>query len=104
MSRMVVSGGDTPFITNSSNPKGGVVKLISKASNMMSPNHTRSKPRDCANGKNIGTVSNIIEICSMNMPSNNNTANITANMAIGSRSKPVAQVTKPLDAPENASN
>ena len=42
---MVVSGGDTPFITNNNSPKGGVVKLISKESSVISANQIGSKPR-----------------------------------------------------------
>ena len=104
ISRIVVSGGDTPFITNSKSPNGGVVKLISKESSMISANQIGSNPSVCARGKKIGTVSSMIEICSMNMPSNKSTANITISIASGAKSKLVAQLTSPRDAPENASN
>ena len=101
---MVVPGGDTPFITNNSNPKGGVVKLISKESSMISANQIGSNPRVWAKGKKIGTVSSIIDICSMNIPSSKSTANITSSIASGARSKLVAQLTSPREAPEKASN
>ena len=45
--------------------------------------HARSisaPTRLVASGKNIGTVSSIIEICSMNIPRINNTQNITMSM------------------------
>ena len=38
----------------------------------------------------------------MNMPSNSSTANIAKSMKTGSRSKPVAQLISPREAPENA--
>ena len=38
----------------------------------------------------------------MNMPSNSRTPNITSSIAIGARSKDVAQRINPLEAPENA--
>ena len=63
ISRIVVSGGDTPFITNNNSPNGGVVKLISKESSMISANQIGSKPSVWARGKKIGTVSSMIEIC-----------------------------------------
>jgi tripartite ATP-independent transporter DctM subunit len=78
----------TPFITNSSSPKGGVVKLISSASSMIRPNQIGSKPRLVASGKKIGTVRSIMEICSMNMPSISSTPNITRSMAIGFEIEP----------------
>ena len=59
---MVVPFGATPFITKSKSPKGGVVKLISRASSMISPNQIGSKFSVTASGKKIGTVSSIIEI------------------------------------------
>ena len=96
---MAVSGGATPFMTNSNNPNGGVVKLISSARSIIKPNHTVSNPNDCARGKKIGSVKSIMDICSMNMPSNKSTPNITSSMAMGSRSNPVAQLISPCEAP-----
>jgi hypothetical protein len=81
-----------------------VVKLISSASSTMRANHTGSKPSVAASGKKIGTVSSIIEICSMNMPSTSRTANIAASIIIGARSKEVAQAIRPEEAPEKASS
>ena len=91
-------------MTNRSNPKGGVVKLISNDNNMIRPNQTRSNPSDCARGKNNGTVSNIIEICYINRPSKSRTANMIINIANGARSNEVAHFTNPRDAPEKANN
>ena len=51
ISRIVVSGGDTPFITNNNNPNGGVVKLISKESSIISANQIGSKPAMEPEGK-----------------------------------------------------
>lgn len=104
ISRIVVPGGDTPFITNNSNPKGGVVKLISKERSIISANQIGSNPSVWAKGKKIGTVSSIIDICSINIPSSKSTANITSSIASGARSKLVAQLTNPREAPEKASN
>ena len=100
----MVPEGATPFITNSSNPKGGVVKLISNDNNMIRANQTRSKPSDCARGKKIGTVSSIIEICSINIPSKSRTANMIINIANGARSNDVAHFTNPREAPEKANS
>ncbi len=89
-------------MTKSRSPKGGVVKLISSASSMAIGDQIGSYPRFMASGKKIGTVRSIMEICSMNIPSSNKTANITINMAIGASSKEMAQLTSPLEAPEKA--
>ena len=62
MSRMVVPGGATPFITNNNSPNGGVVKLISSDKSMMRPNQIGSKPSVSASGKKIGTVKSMMEI------------------------------------------
>ena len=45
-----VPGGATLCMTKSSRPKGGVVKLISRASKMMTLNQIRSKPNCWARG------------------------------------------------------
>jgi hypothetical protein len=100
-----VRGGDLggpPFITKSNNPKGGVVKLISSASSMISANQIGSNPSCVASGKKIGTVSSIMEICSMNMPRISSTANMASSIAMGARSKEVAHSISPRDAPEKA--
>ena len=44
MSCKRVPGGATPFITNSSRPMGGMVRLISSASSTITPNQIMSKP------------------------------------------------------------
>jgi len=103
MSRMVVPGADTPFITNNSKPNGGVVKLISSASSVITPNQMRLKSRVSASGKNMGTVSSIIDSWSINIPSISSIPNITNNMTTGASSNPVAQLIKPALAPEKAS-
>ena len=71
---------------------------------MINANQIGSKPSVWARGKKIGTVSSMIEICSMNMPSSKSTANITISMDRGAKSKLVAQLTSPRDAPEKASS
>mgnify|MGYP001952274184 CR=1 FL=1 len=65
---LLVSGGDTPFITNSSNPKGGVVKLISSASRIITPNQIRSYPNCSTTGVTTGRVNNMMPSGSMKVP------------------------------------
>ena len=52
----------TPFRTKTFKPIGGVIKLISVTTTTKIPNQIRSKPNDCTNGENIGTVNSIIDI------------------------------------------
>ena len=81
-----VPGGATPCMTNSNRPNGGVVKLISIASSMITANQisfmsiARPKSRPCTIGKKIGTVSSIIASWSMNMPSSRRMPNIISSM------------------------
>ena len=57
----VVPFGATAIITKSRSPNGGVVRLISSARSIISPNQTKSNWRDSARGKKIGTVKSIME-------------------------------------------
>jgi len=77
---MVVPAGATPFITNNSKPSGGVEKLISKAKSTTMPNQIKSKPKDWAKGKKNGTVSIMMEICSMKVPKTSKTMKMASSI------------------------
>ena len=72
----VVPFGATPSITYSNNPKGGVVPAISMVISTKSPYQIRSNSSAPASGKKIGTVINIIDVASINIPSKISTQNI----------------------------
>ena len=72
--------GIIDFITNTFNPMGGVIKLISTTMTITIPNHIKLKPIASTNGTNIGTVRKIIASPSIIVPNKtyiNNITNIT---------------------------
>jgi len=52
----VISFGATPFMTNRSSPKGGVIRLISITISKSTPNQIMLKLADQASGKKKGSV------------------------------------------------
>ena len=92
--------GATPSITYNNKPNGGVVPAISKVIRTKRPNQTRSNPSVSANGKKMGTVINIIDVASMNIPSEIRMKNIKNKIQYFEISKPVTHSNSPALAPE----
>ena len=65
---IVVSSGAVAFMANSPNPKGGEIIPTSMFTSSRVANQSISKPRACAIGTKIGSVINMIETGSMNVP------------------------------------
>ena len=64
----VLTSGKTPRNTKTLRPTGGVIKLISVITTTKIPNQTGSNPSSLTNGKNIGTVSKIMDRLSNTQP------------------------------------
>ena len=97
---MVVSGGATPFMTNSKRPKGGVVKPISSRISISTPNQTRSMPASWARGMKNGSVIIIMLTWSMKQPRNKRISSIDTTSMVGCSSSALTSLSSPSVAPE----
>src|ERR1051325_10205375 len=100
---MVMLGGATPFMVNSSKPKGGVNKPSCMQIKNSTPNHTGSIPSFCTSGMKNGSVISIMDTGSTNHPTNSRTAIMPSTSTVADSPCAETSPTMPLVAPEKLS-